>query len=86
MALTSGVGRNGSIGLRVTASSSAAYLWQGHVTKAAEGYLTFWFNPNNVALPEPSPNYWPPSMQLTLTCSAIFPLPSTIPRPCQPAP
>lgn len=64
LALTSGVGRSGSIGLRVTASSSAAYLSQSHVTKSPEGYLTFWFNPNNVALPEPSPNYWPPGTSL----------------------
>jgi hypothetical protein len=67
LALTSGVGRNGSIGLRVTATSSAAYLYQSHVTKAPEGYLTFWFNPNNVALPEPSPNYWPPGTSLNVT-------------------
>ncbi len=60
LTLAPGDGHNGSIGLRVTATSSTAYLYQSHVTKAPEGYLTFWFNPNNVALPEPSPNYWPP--------------------------
>ena len=63
LAVASG-GRNGSIGLRVTAIASAAYLYQSHVTKSPEGYLTFWFNPNNVALPEPSPNYWPPGTSL----------------------
>src|SRR5512144_1210533 len=46
LALVSGVGRNGSVGLRVAASSSAARLYQSQVTKAREGYLTFWFNPN----------------------------------------
>jgi hypothetical protein len=64
LAATSGVGRNGSIGLRVSASTSAAYIQQSHVTKSPEGYLTFWLNPNNVALPEPLPNHWPPGTSL----------------------
>ncbi len=37
----------------------SAYLYQTGVAKATEEYLTFWFNLNNVSIPDPF-TYWPP--------------------------
>lgn len=60
LSLLPGGGRNGSTGLAVAVSQVDAYIYLSRVAYAVEGYLTFWLNPNGVALPEPSPNYWPP--------------------------
>ncbi len=64
LSLVAGGGRNGSTGLAVAVSPDEAYIYQSRVAYAVEGYLTFWLNPNGVALPEPSPNYWPPGTSL----------------------
>jgi hypothetical protein len=64
LSLTPGGGRDGSTGLSVAVSAEQAYVYQSRVAYAEEGYLTFWFNPNGVDLPEPSPNYWPPGSSL----------------------
>ena len=64
LSLVAGGGRNGSTGLAVTVGQGEAYIYQYPVAYAVEGYLTFWLNPNGVALPEPSPNYWPPGTSL----------------------
>ncbi|MBN2001843.1 MAG: hypothetical protein JXA21_00690, partial [Anaerolineae bacterium] len=64
LSLLPGGGRNGSTGLAVAATPEMAYIYQARVAYAVEGYLTFWLNPNGVALPEPSPNYWPPGTSL----------------------
>lgn len=64
LSLAPGGGYNGSTGLSVAVNSDEAYIYQSSVAFAVEGYLTFWFNPNGVALPEPSPNYWPPGSSL----------------------
>ncbi len=64
LSLLPGGGYNNSTGLSVAISSDEAYLYQSRVAFAVEGYLTFWFNPNGVVLPEPSPNYWPPGSSL----------------------
>ncbi|HET92057.1 MAG TPA: DUF1565 domain-containing protein [Chloroflexi bacterium] len=64
LSLVPGGGRNGSTGLAVAVSQGEAYIYQSRVAYAVEGYLSFWFHPNGVALPEPSPNYWPPGSSL----------------------
>jgi hypothetical protein len=64
LSLIAGGGRSGSTGLSVAIGQNTAYISQASVAYAVEGYLTFWFNPNNVALPEPTPNYWPPGTSL----------------------
>ena len=61
-----GSGINGSTGLSVPVSADSAYIYQTEVAKAEEGYLTFWFNPNGVSLPEPDPNWWPPGTSLSI--------------------
>ena len=65
-ALAPGGGINGSTGLSVPVSADSAYIYQTEVAKAEEGYLTFWFNPNGVSLPEPDPNWWPPGTSLSI--------------------
>ena len=65
-ALAPGRGVNGSTGLSVPVSADAAYIYQTGVANAEEGYLTFWFNPNGVSLPEPDPNWWPPGTSLAI--------------------
>jgi len=64
--VVAGAGRNGSNGLQVAVSSEAAHIYKSRVGYAVEGYLSFWFNPNGVALPEPTPNHWPPGTSLRL--------------------
>ena len=63
LALTPGGGLGGSTGLSVSVGKESAYLIQTGVAKATEGYLTFWFNPNNVSIPDPF-TYWPPENAL----------------------
>jgi hypothetical protein len=65
-ALAPGSGINGSTGLSIPVSADSAYIYQTGVAKAEEGYLTFWFNPNGVSLPEPDPNWWPPGTSLSI--------------------
>lgn len=64
LSLVAGGGRNGTTGLSVAMGQSQRYISQSRVAYAVEGYLTFWFNPNGIVLPEPSPNYWPPGSSL----------------------
>ncbi len=64
--LAPGSGVRNSTGLSVPVSADAAYLYQTGVARAEEGYLTFWFNPNGVDLPEPDPNWWPPDTSLSV--------------------
>ncbi|MBN2007423.1 MAG: right-handed parallel beta-helix repeat-containing protein [Anaerolineae bacterium] len=64
--LVAGGGRDGSVGLSVPINSGSKYLYQEGVFRATEGYVTFWFNPNGVSIPEPVPNYWPPETSLTV--------------------
>jgi hypothetical protein len=64
LSLMPGGGRAASTGLSVAVSPDETYIYQSRVAYAEEGYLTFWFNPNGVRLPEPSPNYWPPGSSL----------------------
>ena len=66
LSLASGGGRNGSIGLSVAVGHDYADIYQNDVARTAEGYLTFWFNPNSVNLPDPSTS-WPPANALCLT-------------------
>ncbi len=64
--LLPGGGYGGSTGLSVPVGQSVNDLRQTGVARAEEGYLTFWFNPNNVAIPEPTPNYWPAGSSLCI--------------------
>ncbi len=64
--LTPGGGHDNSSGLSVAIDTDAHYIYQTDVAKAEEGFLTFWFDPNGVSLPEPTPNYWPPGTSLSI--------------------
>lgn len=64
--LAPGVGLKGSAGMVVPVSAEPAYIYQTDVAKAEEGYLSFWFNPNGVILPEPDPNWWVPGTSLSI--------------------
>lgn len=66
VALLAGGGYGASTGLSVTVDAQDSSIYQTRIAKAVEGYLTFWFNPNGVSLPEPSPNYWPPGTSLSI--------------------
>lgn len=66
MSLVAGGGHGGSTGLAIAVSQGESYIYQSHVARAEEGYLTFWFNPNNVAIPDPTPNYWPAGSSLCI--------------------
>jgi hypothetical protein len=57
--LLPGGGHGSSTGLSVPVGQSNNYLYQTGIAKAEEGYLTFWFNPNGVIIPDPF-TYWPP--------------------------
>jgi hypothetical protein len=59
LSLVPGGGRNGSSGLGVAAGQGSAYVHQMKIAKAREGYLTFWFNPNNVNIPDPVVSWLP---------------------------
>jgi len=43
--------------LQTTINNGNVYLRQPNVSLAEEGYLTFWFNPNNVTIPENGISY-----------------------------
>jgi hypothetical protein len=64
--LLPGGGYGGSTGLSIPVGQSVNDLRQTGVARAEVGYLTFWFNPNNVAIPEPTPNYWPAGSSLCI--------------------
>lgn len=66
VSLLAGWGRGGSTALAVGVSDGESSLVQTGVAKAEEGYVSFWFNPNSVVIPEPDPNYWPPSSSLSI--------------------
>ncbi|MFZ6028746.1 MAG: right-handed parallel beta-helix repeat-containing protein [Chloroflexota bacterium] len=66
VALAPGGGINGSTGLAVTVGKDDSSIRRTGVAKAVEGYLSFWFNPNGVSLPEPTPNYYPPGTSLAI--------------------
>jgi len=59
-------GVNNSVGLAVLPDSTASYIYRSEFARVQEGYLTFWFNPHNVSLPEPAQNGWPPDSALNL--------------------
>jgi hypothetical protein len=59
LSLVTGGGHNGSTGLSVAVGQSERYVYQTDVAKAEEGYLTFWFDPNGVSIPDPF-TWWPP--------------------------
>ena len=63
--LLSGGGNNGTIGLSVTVRSSPCTIYQTEVAKAKEGYLSFWFNPNGVSIPD-SGTSWIPGKSLSI--------------------
>ncbi|MBN1812058.1 MAG: right-handed parallel beta-helix repeat-containing protein [Anaerolineae bacterium] len=63
--LLPGGGRGGSTGLSVPVGQSNNYLYQTGVAKAEEGYLTFWFNPNGVTIPDPF-TWWPPGNSICI--------------------
>jgi hypothetical protein len=64
--LLPGSGHGGSTGLAVPVGQDNDYLYQTGVARAEEGYLSFWFNPNNVAIPQPTPNWWPPGSSICI--------------------
>jgi len=64
--LVAGAGRNGSVALSVPINAGSNYLYQAEVFNAVEGYVTFWFNPNGVSIPEPTPNHWPPDSSIII--------------------
>jgi hypothetical protein len=54
-ALTGAAARNGSLGLAIAIDPSEDHLVQGGgkpVARAEEGYLSFWFDPNSVSIPD----------------------------------
>ena len=63
--LLPGGGNNGSTGLLVAVSSDSSYIYQTDIAKAQEGYLTFWFNPNGVSIPDGGTT-WIPGKSLSI--------------------
>jgi hypothetical protein len=63
--LAPGAGINGSTGLAVAVGSDSSYLYQTEIAKAEEGYLTFWFNPNQVDIPDEGTS-WVPGKSLSI--------------------
>ncbi len=60
-----GAGRSGTTGLAVSASSDSTYIYQTDLARAEEGYLTFWFNPNGVVIPDAGTS-WIPGKSLSI--------------------
>ncbi len=48
--LVAGGGHNGSTGLAIVGNQQESFIRQTRVTAAKEGYLSFWFNPNDFAI------------------------------------
>jgi hypothetical protein len=67
--LTPGGGRNRSTGLSVTVSADSAFIYQAGSVRGQEGYLTFWFDPNQVKLPSPC-TFAPPANALRIASVA----------------
>jgi uncharacterized repeat protein (TIGR01451 family) len=59
LSLMPGGGRNGSTGLSVAVGQHPSHIRQRDVARAEEGYLTFWFNPNNVSIPDEGTSWVP---------------------------
>lgn len=66
LSLIPGGGHYGSTGLGVTPGQHESYLYQAHVARAEEGYLSFWFNPNGVSIPDEGTT-WVPGKSICLT-------------------
>ncbi len=66
VSLQPGWGRGGSTALGVSLGDGESSLYQTGVAKAEESYVTFWFNPNGAVIPEPNPNWYPPSASLSI--------------------
>ncbi len=66
VALAPGQGLGGSTALAIGVHSGPSSIRRTDVARADEGYLHFWFNPNGVQLPEPTPNNWPPGTSLAV--------------------
>lgn len=52
LSLVSGGGHNNSTGLSVSINRREAYLYKTNILKTREGYVSFWFNPNQVNIPD----------------------------------
>ncbi len=65
LSLITGGGHNGSTGLSVAVGQSERYIYQTDVAKAEEGYLTFWFDPHGVSIPDPF-TWWPPGNSICI--------------------
>lgn len=64
--LVPGGGHNGSTGLSVPVGAGARYLFRTDVARAEEGYMTFWFNPNGVVVPDQGTS-WVPGKSICIT-------------------
>ncbi len=65
LSLVPGAGHDGSTALSVVFGSNPSYLYQSDLTPVEEAYLTFWFNPNGINLPEEG-IYWIPSKSIRI--------------------
>lgn len=59
LTLASGAGHVGTTALQVTVGTGVAHLKKGSLARAREAYLTFWFHPNGVSIPEGGVLYVP---------------------------
>ncbi len=53
LSLAPGGGLNGTTAAAVAIDSGSSYLFKTDLAQAQEAYFTFWFNPNNVNIPDP---------------------------------
>ena len=58
-------GHNGSTGLSVAVGQQSSYLFRRDFAPVEEGYLTFWFNPNGVSIPDQGTS-WIPSKSIRI--------------------
>jgi hypothetical protein len=63
--LSPGGGHFGSTGLAVPVSADSTYLYQTGIARAEEAYLTFWFHPNSVSIPDEGTS-WIPGKSLAI--------------------
>ena len=59
LSLLPGGGYGSSIGLSVRVDTGESYIYQSSIAQAHEGYLTFWFNPNSVDIPDSGTSWMP---------------------------
>ena len=52
LSLNRGGGHNGSTGLSVTVDERETYIYKTDMMKTTEGYVTFWFDPNSMEIPD----------------------------------